>query len=335
MDAPLNSLFIEAEVKIHSLFHPVKAIREDEQSFFNLESADVVLVYFDADFAKKVKLELKDFGFHFKKISFLDAGSILDQSSNGVLQVFTLLRQMNIVPIMLDLSQSSGIMLINEFSKDKNDTLMLTSKIPNEVSVENPHLGFLAFQRHLMDLDHLLSLDEVSFISASLGMVKRFPNIVEPIMRNVSDVFIDLNVLKASEIGSFHTNYPTGMTSEDVCQCSRIAGASYLSKGLYILVNNDHKSAISSPKLIATMAWYFLEGMQFKRSSERTLTDETIVNVKDSEETLVFCKDQDSRWWVKLESRQDQSFIACMYEEYESTLKGEMPQRLWRQLMLS
>jgi formiminoglutamase len=89
--------------------------------------------------------------------------------------------------------------------------------------------------------------------------------------------------------------------------------------------------------VIATMIWYFIEGFNHRKNdiSFRSMDFlKYVVTLPGETETLAFYKSKLSdKWWMEVpypngvERYSRNSLVPCSYNDYQTAIKGELPER--------
>ena len=156
---------------------------------------------------------------------------------------------------------------------------------------------------------------------------------VEPILRDARYLHFDIDSLRQNE--SLCTrSLPSGMTTEEACQLFRFAGESQLLKCITINLEGCDQGIERSSMIIAECLWYFFEGQSLRTDDHPTTSDnfsKYLVELNDINSSLTFYRHKSShKWWMHSPSQN--TFVACSEEEYNSTIKEEIPLRLLNKL---
>lgn len=181
----------------------------------------------------------------------------------------------------------------------------------------------LGYQRHGSDSTY------ISQKCISLGQFRSESDIIEPLLRDIKVASINLDVLRHSEAPAIKDNFPSGMTTEELCQIARYLGESNNIKTLEIIVDTkDHEVKIES-MIVAQLIWYFSEGMTLDKHihpSTSTEFQEYIVDTDSLNHTYHFFRSiKNGKWWLKTLSSE---YVACSEQEYLDTKNHGLPERL-------
>ena len=195
------------------------------------------------------------------------------------------------------------------------------------------HLGF---QRHLVSLENLHELEQISADSASLGLMTEMFGNVEASLRTAHALHVDAAVCKSAHLPGHEGNEPSGLDVEQLIQLVRFA--SHSANLSIVGFGVDEKATaevitIQLAKLYASCVWYFLEGLHQGSHTAVTARDITFVNLRDYDEILEFAHDEKSqKWWVRIQQDQESDFIACTATDHEEAVKGSLTSRIHRLL---
>ena len=202
----------------------------------------------------------------------------------------------------------------------------------------------LAYQSYLCQNDESHLLEKMLFESCRLGNIRENIKEAEPYVRNADIVTIDLNAIKQSDAPGITHPSPNGLESHHICALSRYAGISdrVSSFGVFEL-NYEKDINRQTVNLISQIFWYFLEGFSLRVSdypSAKNIKDnyqKYLIPVKDSDLQFIFYKSkQTGRWWVSSSMEFDQEtnyrekIAPCSYEDYLSTISGDIPKRIFK-----
>jgi len=181
-------------------------------------------------------------------------------------------------------------------------------------------------QRHRLDTS--IDPDNVLF----LGTLKADLSLIELYSRNISEVKIDLNILKKSEILECKDAKPSGLTTEELAQIARYLGFSNTIKNI-VITNADQKLLLAknTTEILAEFIWYLSEGYKNRIKEDPYSKDyASTQHLQHSEFThsiILYKSKKSQRRWVSGED--DKTLIPCSLNEYDQLLKNEIPQRLW------
>ena len=203
------------------------------------------------------------------------------------------------------------------------------------------HDSHLAYQSYLIEKTSINVLERLYFETYRIGHLRGLLKDMEPIIREADMLSFDISAIRSSDAPGSSNAQPFGLTGEEACQICWYAGQNekLSSAGFYeydpTLDDNTHKTA----SVIATMIWYFLEGVNLRKGESSNDIDNYIKYVVDmhggSPATIVFYKSNVSeRWWMEipledksLDTFGRNSLAPCSYSDYTTATKGEVPNR--------
>lgn len=196
-------------------------------------------------------------------------------------------------------------------------------------------LRLLGIQNHRQMPESLAWMEKSPFESMRLGEIKNTKRAVEPILRDSNIISFNLSALKGSEAPEAQSPGPNGLSGEDACLIARYAGISEKCSTFSIngLTSLD-KGFYLSPKLIAEIIWYFLEG-RTNRLSENPLTDENkfiryALQLKHLHYPIYFFKSTiTDRWWMSIDEN-GKILTPSTYDDYLIACQGEIPDNWWK-----
>lgn len=200
------------------------------------------------------------------------------------------------------------------------------------------NISMLGYQTYLTDPTVLETYDKLNFDHHRLGALRQDMKEVEPILRNMDLISIDMSAIKQSEAPAHAQPSPNGFTSEEACMIARYAGLSpqMTSFGLYEL-NPDHDYKDQTAQLAAQMIWYFMEGVQ-NRKAPIDVKEHSVhytVSMADKSHEITFLKSpSDERWWMEVpivdrkeKKMKRHQIIPCSAKDYQNACKDEIPDR--------
>lgn len=203
------------------------------------------------------------------------------------------------------------------------------------------HYSHLAYQSYLIEKTSINVLERLYFETYRVGHLRGLLKDMEPIIREADMLSFDISAIRSSDAPASNHAQPFGLTGEEACQICWYAGQNekLSSAGFYeydpTLDDSTHKTA----SVIATMVWYFLEGVNHRKGESSNDTDNYVKYVVDmhrgSPASIIFYKSNISeRWWMEIpleDKIQDtfgrNSLAPCSYSDYTTATKGEVPNR--------
>ena len=194
--------------------------------------------------------------------------------------------------------------------------------------------NLFGYQSYLCDPKEVHLLNQMDFNLIRLGEVNSDLNEMEPYIRSVDHLSIDISVIKASDAPANIYSSPNGMTAEGLCMMLRYAGLSNRVKSvLFSELNPRFDKNCQSAKVYAQAVWYFLEGLHLRQDD---LLSDKFSNLKvfhvHSELTeLVFYKSLVSdKWWVDFSNQKGsvENLLPCSSLDYLKAVDGELTGRM-------
>jgi hypothetical protein len=215
---------------------------------------------------------------------------------------------------------------VDGICQNEEENIILTNKI-NSDNINAAHWGY---QRILCSPDDIYRLEANSGQSLSLGMLSLHNHLVEPLMRRVENLCIDLNVCSAYTVPNVHDAIVTGMDINQLISCAKYAGSSENLKSVSFNVSNIEFQEGKTPEIeiMSQCIWYLVESYSNRTSIDFENAEMHYIQNEDLEEGLQFAYvEKTNQWWVKLHE-DDYDFIPCSETEYNETKDGHTPQRL-------
>ncbi len=261
--------------------------------------------------------EIHDMG----KIAFLIGGS--HDLTLAQYDVFRRNEQMAVgavADMLIDLDDA-------EETTSRSFLMSMLTDTPNFVE----HFSHIAFQSYYTQPKMLETLDKLRFDFYRLGRVKDNVEDMEPVLRSSDFFSFDISAIRYADAPANIAGSPNGLTGEEACSLARYAGMSGKLSSMGIFgYNSSFDSYQMTAKLIAQMIWYFVDGLQVRKSeSKLTDTDEFLIfQIVFTDNDTVFLKSKrTNRWWMKLP---DKSFMPCSYNDYLTACNNEIPERWLR-----
>lgn len=197
----------------------------------------------------------------------------------------------------------------------------------------------LAYQSYLIDPQAVSILEKLYFEAFRVGQVRTNIQEIEPVVRNADMVAFDISAIRSSDAPGNANAQPFGITGEEACQICWYAGLNekLSSIGFYEYnpaYDDDHKKTAS---VVATMIWYFVEGYYYRKNEQNFRSNDFMrysVSMPVEPEVISFYKSKFSeKWWMEIpypggkEKYSRNSIVPCSYSDYQTAVKGEVPDR--------
>ena len=194
--------------------------------------------------------------------------------------------------------------------------------------------NLFGYQTYLCNPKEVHLLNQMDFNLIRLGEVNSDLNEMEPYIRCVDHLSVDISVIKASEAPANTYSSPNGMTAEGLCMMLRYAGLSNRVKSvLFSELNPRLDKNSQSAKVYAQAIWYFFEGLHLRQSDLLTekLSDFKVFHVHSELTELVFYKSLVSdKWWVDFSNQKGfaKNLLPCSSLDYFKAVDGELSGRM-------
>ncbi len=201
----------------------------------------------------------------------------------------------------------------------------------------------LGYQSYFVNQDAIQLMKNLFFDFYRLGDVRKFPEEVEPMVRDADILSFDMSSIRYSDApGNFYAG-PNGFRGEEACRICYYAGMSdkLSSIGFYEL-NPDYDPRGQSAHLLAQMIWYFIDGFVNRQGDFPEKDRDSFIRfrvfIDDLNEDLIFLKSKKTgRWWIEVPIKNKanerygrQHQIPCSYNDYRTALRQELPDRWWK-----
>lgn len=289
----------------------------------------------------------------------LNVGHDLDETYVRVSEVCRVLLENNVLPVIiggshdLDYGQYSAyetmeklVSLLNVDAcldlEDKKDPSASHQHI-HKILLHEPNFLFsythLAYQSYLIDPLSVSILEKLYFEAFRVGQMRTNLQEMEPTIRNADMLSFDVTAIRSSDAPGNASAQPFGLTGEEACQICWYAGLTekLSSAGFYEYnpsFDDAHKKTAS---VVATMIWYFIEGYYHRKNEQSFRSNDFLkysVSMPVEPEVLTFYKSKMSeKWWMEVpypngrERYARNSIVPCSYTDYQTAIKGEIPER--------
>jgi len=310
-----------------SVFH-------SKEKFPNLEGAKIVVFTKNHDFSNLFRSKMNLLFNHFKT-TIVDIGTLNTNNNSSIYQVISELQDGYIVPVLLGIDQQSFVDFCKAMSLENK--LEITAHISNTAicSAENYSVENIGYQRHLTPKYILEEIQDSLTPGLSLGMMRNNKKVVEPILREVNYLHFDLASIRTSDCPTKKNSIPTGLYAEEACQIMRYIGEGLRLKLITFDTSGLGKESTNEAMLLAEMLWYLHEGIDMRPEFHPAISadfKEFVIELNEVDHSLIFLQcNRSGKWWLKKE-KDSNTYISCAYEEYEQSIKSEIPERLLKLL---
>lgn len=333
----------------------IVGIKEERGNLGNVGSAQ------GADEVRKKLYNLKRGNGSYKIVDLgnLNIGHDLNETYTRVSEVCRMLLEANVLPILiggthdLDYGQYCGYETLEKLVSFLNVDAFLdledqesspeNRKHIHKVLLHEPNFLFsythLAYQSYLIDPLSVSVLEKLYFEAFRIGQLRTNIQEIEPAIRNADLLSFDITAIRSSDAPGNANAQPFGLTGEEACQICWYAGQNekLSSIGFYEYNprwDDEHNKTAS---VIATMVWYFVEGYYYRKNEQNFRSNDFLkytVSMPVEPETLSFYKSKFSeKWWMEVpypggkEKYARNSIVPCSYSDYQTAVKGEVPER--------
>jgi formiminoglutamase len=202
----------------------------------------------------------------------------------------------------------------------------------------------IGYQTYFVGSAAVELMNKLYFDAYRVGQVRSDITEMEPVIRSADMMTVDIAAIRQSDAPGNMNPSPNGFTGEEMCQAMMYAGLNdrLTSMGIYdfhYAKDRDDQTA----HLIAQMIWYFIEGVNNRKSDFPNANYAGFITYRVAVDTLdkdlVFLKHNTSgRWWmevplpVKNNRLSTQNYLPCGHSDYVQACKNEMPDRYWQAL---
>lgn len=289
----------------------------------------------------------------------LNVGHDLDETYVRISEVCRMLLENNVLPMILggshdlDYGQYSAYETMDKLVSLLNIDAMLDLEDKKEFGESQQHIHkillhepnylfsytHLAYQSYLIDPLSVSILEKLYFEAFRIGQMRTNLQEMEPTIRNADMMTFDITAIRASDAPGNGNAQPFGLTGEEACQICWYAGMNekLSSVGFYEYnpeFDDVHKNTAS---VIATMVWYFIEGYYHRKNEQNFRSNDFMkysVSMPVEPAILTFYKSKVSeKWWLEVpypngrERYSRNSIVPCSYNDYQTAIKGEVPER--------
>lgn len=289
----------------------------------------------------------------------LNIGHDLAETYVRVSEVCRILLEANVLPILiggthdLDYGQYCGYETMDKLVSFLNVDAFLdledqenspeNRKHIHRVLLHEPNYLFsythLAYQSYLIDPLSVSVLEKLYFEAFRIGQLRTNIQEIEPAIRNADMLSFDVTSIRSSDAPGNANAQPFGLSGEEACQICWYAGQNekLSSIGFYEYNPRWDDEHNKTAAILATMIWYFVEGYYYRKNEQNFRSNDFLkytVSMPLDPDTLSFYKSKFSeKWWMEVpfpggkEKYSRNSIVPCSYSDYQTALKGEVPER--------
>ncbi len=292
----------------------------------------------------------------------IKAGQDLEESYNRVSEVTNLLMENNVIPVLIGGSHDLDIGFISGLANHKRDSRVgiIDSKIDlKSISGGNlpvdSHLskifmndslsvaGFsiMGYQSYLQDSSSVGLMEKLCFEHYRLGQMRDNFEAMEPVIRDLDLLSMDLNAIRMQDFPSGVRPFPFGLSGEEFVRLCWYAGNNGFRKGIGFFGYDQSRDQMDQgTNLLAVSIWYYLEGVASGKDGHHPAIDpdnfnQFKVTLDGKGGVIEFYKSNyQDKWWVRIPVSAQQKennpkgiFISCLQKDYQMALNGELPER--------
>jgi formiminoglutamase len=191
------------------------------------------------------------------------------------------------------------------------------------------HLAYQSFHTDY-EITHLL--EKLHFDHLRLGRMRDDFGKMEPLLRACDLLSFDVSALRKSDFGARGGQRFFGLHAEEACQLAWYAGLSNQMKAAgFFEYNPDKDEDERSAYILASMMWYFLEGISHRKTEDDFHGEsyfQFIVQIDASGGDLVFYKHKyNQRWWLEIMDTGSKEVyrVPCDRGDYDLAAAGQVP----------
>lgn len=295
-----------------------------------LDGKGIALITIESEFSGIVRKCIDNFKNHFNNINLYDFGYLKSVESKDIVTIINHFIQNDIIPLFVGVSIENIANIASQLDK----TVLQISNNASTFTSSSSYIknNFVAFQRHLCELDDVHEIENHLYNSLSLGKLRSHIHLSEPVLRSTELLYINLNALKSAESSEIIDALPTGLNVEELCQLSKYAGTANQLNAIFFETSNFIEGSKITANIIAESIWYLSEGINMKMIDHPIHSNgfsEFVVYSSENEDDLIFINHNISnRWWVKHDNGSETRYLACSYNEYQTAINDELPDRI-------
>ncbi|RAW03402.1 formimidoylglutamase [Pseudochryseolinea flava] len=294
-------------------------------------------------------------------LGHLKPGHDLDESYVRISEVCRMLLESNVLPIILggshdlDYGQYSSyetleklVSFLNidaslDLDDRKDESSTPSTQHIHKILLHEPNYLFsythLAYQSYLIDPMSVAILEKLYFEAFRIGQIRNNLQEIEPAIRTADLLSFDITAIRSADAPGNANAQPFGLTGEEACQLCWYAGLNekLSSVGFYEYNPSFDDAHKKTAAVIATMLWYFIEGYYHRKHEQNFKSNDFLkysVSMPVEPEVITFYKSKFSeKWWIEVpypngrERYSRNSIVPCSYADYQTAVKGEVPER--------
>ncbi len=334
-------------------------VNEDRMALGNTgcgDGPDVIRKYLYNLYSHWTNLQIADLG-NIKK------GHTVEDTYFAVREAVSLLLKSDVLPVIIGGSQDityanylayenigriiniAAVDPLFDLGHDEND--LNSRSYLSRIILHQPNFLFnytnLGYQTYFVNQDAIQLMKNLFFDYYRLGNVREHPEEAEPMVRDADILSFDISAVRYSDAPGNYYAGPNGFRGEEACRICRYAGMSdkLSSIGFYEYNPKLDPRGVTA-HLTAQMIWYFIDGFMNRQGDypekERDNFIRFRVYLDELNEELIFLKSKKTgRWWIEVPIKNEanerygrQHMIPCSYNDYQTAMRQELPDRWWK-----
>ncbi len=284
----------------------------------------------------------------------VEEGATVEDTYYVVKELTNALLKENVVPIIIGATQDityptyrafdgiwnmvNLVAIDSRFDFGEADELISSHSYMSKIITDKPNNLFnfsnIGYQSYFNAQEEIDLMERLFFDAYRLGDIINDVSLVEPVLRDAHIVSMDIQSIKASEMGMSPHFSPNGFTGREICAIARYAG---ISDRVSVFGIYEAENTAQSFQLIAQIIWYFIEGFNFRIKEFPQEESDTFIKfiVPIDDEELIFYKSNLSeRWWVEIPSiltshnkSNSSALLPCTEKDYLEACNQNIPER--------
>ena len=200
------------------------------------------------------------------------------------------------------------------------------------------HYIHLAHQSYLIDPQVLAALEGFHFEALRLGAIRENIRDTEALLRQADMLSVDVASLSRLYAPGSQGAEIFGLSGEEACQLTWYGGCNprMRSAGFYGYDPKADNKERNTASTLATMLWYFIDGMQMRRHhpvfEEKEYIHYVVALGKDIGSIDFYKSRYGEKWWMAVPFSKDiwsyNAVVPCTYSDYlQASSHGEVPKR--------
>jgi formiminoglutamase len=313
-------------------------IQLNTTKFPSLSGLDVAIIGIGPN-ADLVRKHLYQYSFQFSGIEIADLGNLKHQSTianinAGLAECLIILRENNVIPIIIGESMNYSSALLNGVNFNSIDYALVspyidlkTDSTTKQLIKKNKHFhsSFIGTQTFLNTLDSIQECSDHFCENMGLGHTRNNIAETEPLLRQADLFEFDFRAIANKDFGSATESLPNGISNH--------IGV-YLLNHFCLNKNNE-----TDQMQAAQMIWYLLNGIDNRFNDHPNIKSRNFIVYKchgeNGEDMLFITSLSTGRWWMQVPDKQPQKkkvikFVGCSETDYDIAKMGEVPEKWYR-----